>query len=163
MPKSYIAMRGKGGFTLVELCVVLALLGILSAMTVSFSVLMNGFAAENKAEYEFLEDHSTLKKTLCTWVAENDLSDSVFAVSDDGMLTVAENGIEKSVSFADGLLTLDGEQKARLDAIDGISFIAGEKLIKCVAYRITDNGERIENSFVFSLRCAKLAEVTPNE
>ena len=157
------AKQGKSGFTLVELCVALALLTILTTMTVSFSVLMNGFAAENKAEYEFIEDHATLKESLCTWVSESDVSGSVFSVSDDGTLTVSENGIEKGVSFADGLLTFAGEQKAGLDAIDGVTFTANGKLIKCVTYRIAKNGERIENSFVFSLRCGTTMEVADEE
>ncbi len=155
--------HGKRGFTLVELCVVLALLAILTTMTVSFSVLMNGFAADNKAEYEFLEDHATLKEELCAWVAENDVSGSVFTVAKDGTLNVTENGTEKTVSFADGILTLGGEQKAGLDAIDGVTFTANAKLIKCVTYRIGKNGKSIESSFVFSLRCGTIEEVAENE
>ena len=122
-------------------------------MTVSFSVLMNGFAAENKAEYEFLEDHATLKETLGVWAAENDVTGSVFKVNEDGTLTVTENGVEQNVSFADGVLTLGGEQKVAFDAIDGVIFTANDKLIKCVTYRIAKDGERIEHSFVFLLRC----------
>jgi prepilin-type N-terminal cleavage/methylation domain-containing protein len=154
--KSHNAKQGKSGFTLVELCVVLALLAILTTMTVSFSVLMNGFAAENKAEYEFLEDHAALKEKLCTWVAENDMSGNVFTVNTDETLTVTENGTEKNVSFADGVLTLGGEQKVAFDAIDGVIFASNDKLIKCVTYRIAENGERIEHSFVFSLRCGTI-------
>ena len=55
---------GKSGFTLVELSVVLALMAILSVMTVSFSVLMNGLVSENMAQYDFLADCATLKKDL---------------------------------------------------------------------------------------------------
>lgn len=161
--KPHNAKQGKSGFTLVELCVVLALLTILTTMTVSFSVLMNGFAAENKAEYEFLEDHAALKKKLCTWVAENDVTDSTFKVNEDGTLCVTENETERSVSFADGILSLGGEQKAGLDAIDGVIFTANDKLIKCVTYRIAKDGERIEHSFVFSLRCGVIEEVADEE
>lgn len=157
------AKNGKGGFTLVELCVVLALLAILTTMTVSFSVLMNGFAAENKAEYEFLEDHATLKETLGVWTAENDVTGSVFKVNEDGTLTVTENGVEQNVSFADGVLTLGGEQKAGLDAIDGVTFTANDKLVKCVTYRIGKNGKSIESTFVFSLRCGTTMEVADEE
>ena len=161
--KPHNAKPGKSGFTLVELCVVLALLAILATMTVSFSVLMNGFAAENKAEYEFLEDHATLKETLGVWAAENDVTGSVFKINEDGTLTVTENGVEQNVSFADGVLTLGGEQKAGLDTIDGVIFTANDKLIKCVTYRIAENGERIEHSFVFSLRCGVIEEVANEE
>jgi prepilin-type N-terminal cleavage/methylation domain-containing protein len=157
--KSHNESCGKGGFTLVELCVVLALLAILTTMIVSFSVLMNGFVAENKAEYEFLEDHAMLKERLCTWVAENDVSGSVFAINESGMLTVTENGTERSVSFAGGVLSLDDEKIKGFDAIDGMSFTSNEKLIKCVTYRTEKGGQRVENSFVFSLRCGVIEEV----
>jgi len=161
--KPHNAKPGKSGFTLVELCVVLALLAILATMTVSFSVLMNGFAAENKAEYEFLEDHATLKETLGVWAAENDVTGSVFKINEDGTLTVTENGVEQNVSFADGVLTLGGEQKAGLDTIDGVIFTSNDKLIKCVTYRTAKDGERIEHSFVFSLRSGVIEEVADEE
>lgn len=163
MQKPHNAKPGKSGFTLVELCVVLALLAILTTMIVSFSVLMNGFAAENKAEYDFLEDHAKLKEELCTWAAENDVTGSIFKANEDGTLSVTENGTEKTVSFADGILTLGGEQKAGLDEIDGVIFTANDKLVKCVTYRIAKNGERIEHSFVFSLRCGVIEEVADEE
>ena len=42
MQKSHNAKRGKGGFTLAELSVVLALLVIVGTMIISFSALMSG-------------------------------------------------------------------------------------------------------------------------
>ena len=161
--KTYKVLHGKGGFTLVELCIVLALLAILTTMTVSFTVLMNGFAADNQVEYEFLEDHATLKEELSAWMAENDVSGSVFSVSEGGTLTVTADATEKAVSFNDGSLTLGGEQKSGLNAIDGITFTANDKLIKCVTYRIAKNGKRIESNFVFPLRCGTIGEVAENE
>ncbi len=160
--KMHNARYGKGGFTLVELCVVLALLSILTTMIVSFSVLMNGFATQNRDEYEFLEDHATLKEELCMWMAESDVSDSVFSVGEDGTLTVRESGVEKSVSFSEGILSFGEKRKAGLDAIDGVTFTANDKLIKCVTHRITKNGKQIESSFVFSLRSGTIEEVAEN-
>jgi prepilin-type N-terminal cleavage/methylation domain-containing protein len=169
--KSHNSKSGKSGFTLVELSVVLALLAILTTMIVSFSVLMHGFAAENSAEYQFLEDHAMLKEKLCTWAAENDVQGNVFTVT-DGALTVTQNGTPKYVSFKDGVLTLGGEKREGLDAIDGMTFTtdtgtdesnAEPKLIKCVTYRIGKNGQRVESSFVFSLRCGTIEEVATRE
>lgn len=128
MQKSHNAKRGKGGFTLAELSVVLALLVIVGTMIISFSALMSGFAAENKAQYEYLEDHTALREMLCTWVAENDLPDSVFSVAEDGALTVAGNGGNKIVRFADAVLFLGESREAGFDAIDGVSFSTNGKL-----------------------------------
>lgn len=161
--KYHNAKHGRGGYTLVELCVVLALLAILTTMIVSFSVLMNGFAAENKAQYEFLEDHAALRRRLCAWAAENDVEGCVFTANDDGTLTVAANGTEKAVSFSDGILTLGEDQRSGLDAIEGVTFTSNGKLVKCTAYRKEKNGVRMESSFVFSLRCGVTEEAADEE
>lgn len=150
--KPHNSSLGKSGFTLVELSVVLALIAILTTMIASFSVLMNGFASESKTEYKFSEDHATLKDVFGIWIAENDAKGNVFAVGIDGTLTVAG----RSVSFSDGVLSLGEKQRSGLDSIDGVSFTTNGKLLKCVTYRIGKNGERTENSFVFSLRAADL-------
>lgn len=157
--------NGKGGFTLVELSVVLALLAILTTMIVSFSALMNGVAAENQAEYDFLEDCAKLKDELTEWSAEHDTVDSVFSVHADGVLTVTQNSMNKAVAFADGVLLLGDEQIKNLGAIDGMTFSANDKLIKCVTYRYGKGGERKESSFVFAPRCGAVSveEATENE
>ena len=163
MQKPHNATQGKSGFTLVELSVVLALLSILATMIISFSVLMSGFASENKAEYKFLEDHAALGETLCVWAAENDVIGSTFRINSDGTLTVIENAVEKTVSFTEGVLTLGEDRQAGLDTIDGVVFSTNGKLIKCVSYRIAKNGERMEQSFVFSLRCGAIEGVAGND
>ena len=63
-PKTHNARHGKGGFTLVELCVVLALLAILAVGITSFSVLMNGFAADASEETAFWEENAALKERI---------------------------------------------------------------------------------------------------
>lgn len=152
---------GKSGFTLVELCVVLALLAILSTMIATFSVLMSDMATESKQEYDFLEDCAKLKEELCHWSAENDTPTSVFTVNNDGTLTAAEN----NVSFSGGVLLLGEKRIEGLDTVEGITFSTENKLIKCVAYRSDSKGKRMESSFVFSLRAGAVAteEVTANE
>lgn len=154
--KAHNARCGKGGFTLVEISIVFALLGILTVMTVSFSILMNGFAADNSETYDFLEEHDTLKQAIGEWVEENDESGSVFSVNSDGILCLNENGEETLVSFSDGVLSLGEEQDSTLDAIDGVSFSCNDKLIKCVTYRVHENGKVTERSFVFSIRCGRI-------
>lgn len=154
--ESHTAKRGKGGFTLVELSIVLALLAILMSMVVSFSVLMDGFTAQNRAEYGFLEDHAKLKETLCSWANENDVSGSVFTITDATTLTVVTvdeatgNETRKSVSFDfndENTLVLSlGDEDVVLADTDGVTFSTYGKLIKCVSC----HGEQ-SRSFVFSL------------
>ena len=146
------AKNGKSGFTLVELCVVLALLAILVAMVASFSVLMNGFAADNKVEYAFLEDCSKIENELTEWARYNDTEDSTFVVGADGTLHISRAGTETEVAFSDGVLSFGTKQKNGLNAVDGLHFSTNDTLIKCTIFRYDENGNRMESSFVFSLR-----------
>ncbi len=159
-PKTHNARHGKGGFTLVELCVVLALLAILTAAISSFSVLMNRYAVDASQETDFWEDNAALKKELRNWIAENDVEGNTFAVQ-NGALTVQDT--EKSISFAGGTLTVDGTQKEGFAAISGVEFTTadgGRRLIKCTVFFITENGERKEADFLFSCRVASVAPPT---
>lgn len=164
IPKTYNIKSNKSGFTLVELSVVLALLAILATMIISFSVLMSGFAKDEKKEYEFLEEYAKLKEEISEWVAKNDVTGSIFTVNSETMtITVTKGGTENVVgtmNFKEGNLYLGNEEPTSFDMIDGVSFIVIEsdtviesdscKLIKCV---VKNNGEKIEQSFVLSLRC----------
>lgn len=171
VPKSHNARHGKGGFTLVELCVVLALLAILATAISSFSVLMNRYAVDASQETDFWEDNAALKKELRNWIAENDvkridgdgMKPNTFAVQ-NGALTV--QGTEKSISFAGGALIVDGVQKEGFTAISGVEFSTTDSLIKCTVYCITENGERKEIDFLFSCHVAMIeptGEVSGNE
>ena len=155
------ARFGKSGFTLVELSVVLALTAILSTMTVTFSVFMNSFVAENRVEYDFLADCAALREDISCWVAENDVSGGKLLVNPDGTLDVRSD-VLKSVRFENGALLLGAEEPINFDTIEGIFFDTDGELIKCTAYRTSNKGELIENDFVFSLRSADVEEVAEN-
>ena len=161
--KHHNAKNGKGGFTLAELCVVLALLATLTTMVLSFSLLMNDYVADNNAAYQFLEDCSALKNQLTRWSAQNDTADHVFALQTDGTLSLKVNQTEQNLRFEEGVLYLGTTQMGNFDTIQGVSFSTNGTLIKCVMYR-DHRGERMESSFVFSLRCGviQIREVTEN-
>lgn len=167
IPKSHNARHGKGGFTLVELCVVLALLAILTVTISSFSVLMNRYAVEASRETDFWEDNAAIKAELRRWIAENDTPLNTFAVQ-DGTLVVKlreTQEVTNTISFAGGVLTVDGAQKEGFAAVDGIDFTTNNngRLIKCTVYRMTEGGERKEVSFLFSTRSASIAPTTQGE
>lgn len=152
-PRGRITQRGKRGFTLVELSVVLALVALLSTMVVSFSVFFSGFVNGNNAEYDYLEDHAALKDSLCTWLAEQDGEQSIFTPSADG-LTVT-NGTSQTVTFSDGVLTMGESTVKNLDGIHAVRFSVDEDetLIKCETFRFSDSGKKTACTFVFYVRC----------
>ena len=159
VPKSHNARHGKGGFTLVELCVVLALLAILAAAISSFSVLMNRYAVDASQETDFWEDNAALKKELRNWIAENDVNGKHFFV-ENGALKSAPNGQTEnanSITVVSKVLTVNGVQKNEYGTIDGVEFTTaegGRRLIKCTVYYVKENGERKEIDFLFSCRSA---------
>lgn len=157
MQKSHKARLGTGGFTLVEICIVLALLAIVTTVTITFYNLMNGTLKDNRIAYEYLEDHADLKGEFDKWAAEKDTPDSVFSVTADGKLTVEENGINQTVIFSEGFLFLGEKRVGTFESVSGISFSMDETgtLIKCTTYHTSQNGERVESRFVFMRRCQK--------
>ncbi|MBQ2944985.1 MAG: prepilin-type N-terminal cleavage/methylation domain-containing protein [Clostridia bacterium] len=151
--------RGKRGFTLVELAVVLGLLVMLVSMVVSFSVLIKDFVNASEDEYTFLEEHAVLKDRFCLWASENDTPDAVFTVGADHTLTLSKNGAVKTVTVSDGVLSLGDVQVPDLETVDGVSFYSNGKLIKCTAVRCDEDGAVVEElSFVFFPRSAALVQ-----
>ncbi len=157
-PKTHNARHGKGGFTLVELCVVLALLAILTAAISSFSVLMNRYAVDASQETDFWEDNAALKKELRNWIAENDVANRHFFV-ENGVLKSAPQGQKEganSICLVGNALMVNGVNQTEYTAIDGVEFSAasGFSVIKCTVYYTTENGGRKEADFLFSCRAA---------
>ena len=131
-----IAKRGKGGFTLAEVCIVLAIVAISSAMIVAFSVSMKQFLTSNAEEYEFLEDCAAVEEALYEWIAENN-----------------GEGISNDIAFQVSNGELPFGNIKDLHTIDKVSFdINGDgDLIRCDIYRI--GSESVDKSYVFALRC----------
>lgn len=126
----------KGGFTLVELSVVLFLVAIVATMTVSFSVLINKYTNGNKAEYEFLSQCSELKADVTDYVYEND----TFSLE-----TLSEQNFESKYS-----------------EIESVDFSQNESgtIIKCTV--TSANGK--EQTFAVYLRAATVTtEATSGE
>lgn len=145
----------KRGFTLVELTIVIALVAVVLTMVVSFSALMSDTAADERAEYAFLEDVSTLKESLSGWVAENDISSAIFSLDGDTVrFWRGVSGEPISLSFSNGTFKCGNEVlQSGLDEIDFVQFeipSESKNFIKCTAKRET--GENI--SFVITLRSA---------
>ena len=134
---------GKSGFTLVELCIVLAIVAITSVMIVSFSVSMKEFTISNQEEYDFIEDCSAIRNEVYKWVAENDVNGNDWDVS---------MGVTDII--IDGKLTLDENHTVEnLNTIYKVRFVKQDDLIKCNIYR--DDSVTVSKSYVFALRCTE--------
>lgn len=137
--KQNIALHGKGGFTLAELCVVLAIVVISSIMIVSFSASMKEFATSQREEYDFIEDCSAVKNELYKWISENDVPDADFT------------DIEDRVKISNGTLYIGDKIINDLQTIQSINFERQGDLIKCNIRRANSDSVK---SYVFALRCS---------
>lgn len=142
------------GFTISELCVVMAIVAIVASMIVSFTVLMKEYAVSNETGYAFLEDCSEIKDELYKWVAENDTPDFEASADEDGERLIFEkNGESLTASFESGTLHLGGKSLKKLKAVKNIQFAVSGRLVKCTVTR-EGEGEKEEKVFVFARRCA---------
>ena len=152
---------GKRGYSLVELCIVLALIAVVATAVVSFYRLMSGTLNDTRVAYAYLEDHDALKKKFDEWAAEKDTPGSVFSVKDGG--NKKDDKIlcidDQEVKFSNGKLFFGGQYESGFDHISGMTFELDEvkKLIKCVTYYEYNGGDRVESHFVFSLRCGTIS------
>lgn len=129
-------MHRRGGFTLVELTIVLLLVAILSTMTVSFSTLVSGYAKNNRAEYEFMEQCAELKEELTLWVSMQDGTSVTFTIQNDSL-----QAGDKTFTYTD-------------TQIESIAYSTNGNLIKCTITG-TNGGEQ---AFVLYLRCGNVEE-----
>ena len=142
---------GKGGFTVVELCITLALVALLTTMAVSFSVLMNKFTDESKSKYEFLKDSATIEREFASWVE-----------TPNNNLTLNGNSLD-GVKFENETLSLGADRTVKnLDTVSSVSFETNtdKTLIKCT---VSDNNGRFSRTFVVYMRTTTITEVTANE
>lgn len=153
--KNRNGIGGKRGFTLVELSVALALLAILTAMIVSFSVLVSGYAEDGRSVADRVEDCTQAKEAILSYVRARDVQGASFAIAEDSLS--ASDG--SSVSFADGTLTLGAITLTGLDTLDSITFDqSGKKII-----RVTLNPKEEENAEAFTLVLALRWATIPEE
>ena len=125
------------------ICIVLAIVGILTSMIVAFSVLMETFASNSKAEYNFFEECHEIKADIGEFIANNDAQGKYFSVVDDN-LTVDGKSFEKEEEFDHLKVVFSIHDKG--------------ELIKCT---VTDvRSESRTTTFVFALRAANKPEKT---
>ena len=149
------------GSTLVELCVVVAVLAIVSVMTVTFSVFTSNYVKKTQHQYSFMEEVATLKDEMTAWIYSVDEAGIKISVNDGRIL--ASDG--RTVVFDDDVqkVTLDGARGIGTGAVDELKFESfGNGLIKCTV-RGSRGGSEMEQVFLLSLRCAEISAEVDGE
>ena len=153
-------MRNKKGFTLAELSIVLALVAIISAVVVSFAIMMSERTKANQYKLNLIQELDFVETTIEGFVDSVGGAVAVFDDSSNGVLSAEIGGNTHFISFDvdGGVLTVSrpdiSEYSITLETISSLSFkvvLSGnESLIICTATYF-DNNALISQSFtVFS-------------
>lgn len=158
--KGGINMRNKKGFTLAELSIVLALVAVISAVVVSFTVMMSERTKANQYKLNLIQELDFVETTIEGFVDSVGGANAVFDDSSSGVLSADVGGNTHSIGFSvdSSVLTVSrpdiSEYSITLETINGLSFkvvsSGNESLIICTATYF-DNNALISQSFtVFS-------------
>ena len=151
------------GVTLVELCIVLALISVVTVMVTSFTVLTRSYAYKASRENGIRLSLNAIEHAFDTWVSAFDDSDNEFSADgsslkvNDTDFLVFVNGTKRFTGSTDKYdLAIDFE----VENIESVSFsIEGSNgavcLIKCEVTYILDDGEEETIAFLRATRAAK--------
>lgn len=129
--------RGKEtikGVTLAELCVVLAVIAIISTVVISFSLLVSQRVAVSRARLNAMNDVEQMESVVDGWVGHMDLAGAALSAGEDNTRIKARlgNGEEYILSYTDGALT--GELPG------GGAISSRTEQVTAVEFRVLSNG-----------------------
>jgi Tfp pilus assembly protein FimT len=120
----------KKGATLAELCVVLAVIGIISAMVVSFSIMVSARVTVNRSKLKAEQDLVQVEAITEAWITRQTDNYATITVS-EGYLTATQGETADTLSFQEnklsGTLPDGGEIRCNTETIRSVSFQIQEK------------------------------------
>ena len=158
----------KKAFTLVELCIVMALVSIVALLMTSFMAVFQPRVAQNQARHDFLDEVSLVREELRKWIDTNDVGGAGIVVSssldDSKIMYRAGDAAETTfyVNFENGkLFTKAGTEESSLElkTIMIISLDAyvsdtndNGKLLRCTLTGYDAFGTPFSQNLIFSLK-----------
>lgn len=149
----------KKGFTLVELCVVIALIAIAMLLMTTFITSFQARSAQSAARHEFLDEISIVRDELQCWITTYDTYGNEVKVTHAGTLVAHDNGTV-SVNFVDStfVFTYGNASEPRIINVKNIERIelsvddqSGGRLLKCTFIGCDPFGTEYSQSMLFSL------------
>ena len=158
MKKFFLRKNSKRGATLVELCIVMALVTIIGVMVVSFSTLIGVQLKKNKTRVQFIQACDEFQADFENWFAEVD-SNQVFKVNCVGKRTFNLNDTTLSVQLDNKVLLLEGNTHNLTETYNGIKEFkvqTNSKILQIEMY--SEQGEVLR--FIIFSRCGGTFEVS---
>lgn len=137
--KAHNNLHGKCGFTLAELLVTMGLLTIITAMVVSFSVLISEYTGKSSEDTDRIGECHEIKEAVMSYVLENDVVGKSF-----GIATLRG-------CFSDGTLKLPNDTSVEnLRSVESISVDQSGKLLKfTIEFHQMETAEITPEPYVF--------------
>ena len=158
--------QNKRGSTLVELCIVMALLAIVSTMIVSFSAIIDRYVKQNQRQYTFIEESAQIRQAMSDWLFSLDEAGNIVTVTDQ---QISLQQTENRAAFDTTTQTLfwvypDGTVKTvGTKTVDGISYSleqlsATTSILKCIMTGTDAHSNMMTQAFLLTLRCGSFAK-----
>lgn len=119
----FLHIKKKSGFTLVELCVVMAISAIVGTMLVTFMIYASGQQAKIAKESKCISEITKVQKTVNAWIKKYDSENYTITSPGNNKFIATANGTQAGViSFNSKKIAVDNH--AATEEFENISSIA---------------------------------------
>lgn len=98
-----IRIKQKRGFTLSELCIVLALVAVVATIVTSFCLVVHQRSVISSARLNIVNEVNVVETFVERWVDKMSEKGATFSISKDGTLTATLEGVDYEATFSEGV------------------------------------------------------------
>ena len=98
-----IRIKQKRGFTLSELCIVLALVAVVATIVTSFCLVVHQRSVISSARLDIVNEVNVVETFVERWVDKMSEKGATFSIAEDGTLTATFEGVDYKATFSEGV------------------------------------------------------------
>lgn len=155
-----INVKRRRGFTLSELCIVLALVAIVGTIVTSFCLVIHRRSVISRARLDIVNEINVVETYVERWVDKMSEKGATFSIAEDGTLTATLEGVDYEATFSEGVFNgavPSGENGMTFSTtrIDSVIFEVesknGDTIFFCTATALLPqvNGEDKQEKYTF--------------
>ena len=155
-----IRIKQKRGFTLSELCIVLALVAVVATIVTSFCLVVHQRSVISSARLNIVNEVNVVETFVERWVDKMSEKGATFSIAEDGTLTATLEGVDYKATFSEGVFNgavPSGENGMTFSttSIDSVVFEVesknGDTIFFCTATALLPqvNGDAKEEKYTF--------------
>lgn len=95
-------IRNKSGFTVVELCIVIAVTGIIVALVVAFMTKYQASVYGLKDKDDHMQEISSAQTFISNWMSGYDSTAYTFSIDSEHQISVTKDGVKTTLVYNDG-------------------------------------------------------------